>query len=289
MWIEMLGHSFMRTALTAGLVIGAVSSLLSFFVVQKGLAFAGAGISHAAFGGLALGTFLDRDPLLVGGVFAVGTALILANLSKGKTLTPDIAIGIAFSGSMAMGVILISVSRGQYFGELFSYLFGNILAVSSTELWAISLLALIVGAFMWLFFRGLLIMTLSKDVACAQGVPVRWLDCALLTAVAITVILSVRLVGVVLASALLVLPGAIGHMLSGHYRGVIAVSMGTALLSITIGLGLSYRLDWPAGASIVATLVAKFIVTTLLFSSWPSLSKRLSGSYIGRIISSEKR
>ncbi len=259
LFAEVTRHGFMLTAAVTGLIVGTLSAVLSFFVVQRGLAFAGAGISHAAFGGLALGVYLDQPPLPFGVAFALMSALLLAHGPRLGRMPPDVAIGIAFSGSMALGVVLMSAAHGQYFGELFSYFFGSILAISRAELFMVIALAAGTGLFLLAFFRSLLMMTVSEDMALAGGISVRWLDCALLAAVAITVILSVRLVGVVLASALLIVPGAAGHMLSGHYRAIIFISVSVALVAVGGGMALSYWQDWPTGASIVLTLIAQFL------------------------------
>ncbi len=259
-----LHYPFMRHALVGGLLIASLCSILSFFVVQRGLSFAGAGIAHSAFGGLALGVLLDVEPILMGILFSVATGALIASVSRGKRLEVDVAIGIAFCTSMALGVIMISSTRGRYFGELFSYLFGNILAVSAQDLWMIAGLTLTAGGFLGVFFKELLLVTMNEEVAEAQGIRTGLLHYGLLITLALTVVLSVKLVGVVMASALLVIPGATGELLSANYRGIMACALVSAASSVVLGLGLAYNTSWPAGATIVAVSAALFFGALIL-------------------------
>ncbi|MFO8059662.1 MAG: metal ABC transporter permease [Bacillota bacterium] len=266
-------YPFMRHALLGGLLIAVLCSVLSFFVVQRGLSFAGAGIAHSAFAGLALGVVLNTEPILTGILFSAAAGILIASVSRKGRLELDVAIGIAFSTSMALGVMMISNTRGRYFGELFSYLFGNILAVSATDLWMMAGLTVAAGGFLVLFFRELLLVSMNEDIARAQGLPTGPLHYGLLLALALTVVLSVKLVGVVMASALLVIPGATGELLSTNYRGVIVASLVTALSSVLLGFALSYNTSWPAGATIVVVSATAFFLA-LAFSPHRGLITR---------------
>ena len=268
-----LNYPFMLHALIGGLLIASLCSILSFFVVQRGLSFVGAGIAHSAFGGLALGVLVNLEPIITGTLFSVVVGILIASVSRKKRLEVDVAIGIAFSTSMALGVLMVSNTQGRYFGELFSYLFGNILAVSATDLWLIVGLTLIAGGFLGAFFKELLLVNMHEGIAEAQGVHTGFLHYGLLIALALTVVLSVKLVGVVMASALLVIPGATGELLSANYRSILVYAWLTGIASVVLGLGLSYSASWPAGATIVTVSAAMFFLA-LVFSPHRGIIKQ---------------
>lgn len=257
----MIRHQFLRQALYAGMIIASVNALLSFFVVQNGLSFVGAGIAHSAFGGLAVGVALGVDPFIPGVVFSVAVAFLVGAAARHGPFQVDAAIGVAFSSSMALGVLVISTSRGRFFGELFSYLFGNIMAVSTRDIYLISITAVLVTAFVLACFRQLLLMILSEEVARSQGINTGVLHYGLLVALALTVILSVRLVGVILASALLVIPGAAAGLLCSSYRTMVPCALAVGVGSVIVGIGLSYHMDWPAGATVVLLSAAVFLAS----------------------------
>ncbi len=259
-----LRHQFLRHALYAGMIIASVNALLSFFVVQKGLSFVGAGIAHSAFGGLALGVAMGVDPFIPGVVFSVAMALLVGAAARRGPFQVDAAIGVAFSSSMALGVLMISTSRGRFFGELFSYLFGNIMAVSTRDIQIMTLVAALVSVFVLASFRQLLLLILSEDMARSQGINTDVLHYGLLVALALTVILSVRLVGVILASALLVIPGATAGLLCNSHRTMVPCALAVGLLSVVVGIGISYHVDWPAGATVVLLAAAVFLLALIV-------------------------
>jgi len=263
-FLESLQHQFIRDALLTGVLIACLNGLLSFFVVQNNLAFAGTGIAHATFGGLAMGVFLGQDPFLMGALFATIMAFGVAVTSSGGDIQPDVGIGVAFSASMALGVILISTARGRYFGELFSYLFGNILAVNSSDIWLILATALLSSVIILVFFRQLLLVSLQQEIARAQGVWVGLIKYGLMLLLAVSVVVSVKLVGVVMASALLVIPGAVGHVAFDNYRSIIICSFVSGIASVVLGIEFAYRFDFPAGASVVMFLTAAFIISLII-------------------------
>lgn len=275
-------HQFLRHALYAGALIASVNALLSFFVVQKSLSFVGAGIAHSAFGGLALGVAMGVDPFIPGVVFSVATGILVGAAARRGPFQVDSAIGIAFSSSMALGVLVISTSRGRFFGELFSYLFGNIMAVSSRDIRLMTVVAALVALFVLACFRQLLLVILSEEMARAQGINTDVLHYGLLVALALTVILSVRLVGVILASALLVIPGATAGLLCRSYRTMVPCALAVGVSSVIVGIGISYHLDWPAGATVVLLSAAVFVVALII-------SRRGAGSFIKSASIGERR
>jgi len=254
----MLAYGFAQRALTGGVLIAVLCSLISFFVVVRRLAFVGMGISHAAFGGVAIGLVIGVNPILAAGFFCVLVAAGIGWFSRRGYLHEDTVIGILFATAMAFGVMLVSLAD-VYNLDLMSYLFGSILAMNWTDIIALAFLSCLVLAFLTLFFKELLFFCFDEETATASGLPVRLVYYGLLIAIALTIVVSIKLVGIILVSALLVIPGATGIQLSRNYRGVLVVSLLTGVASVVLGLYLSFWYDIPSGATIVLTLFAVFL------------------------------
>lgn len=259
----MLEFAFMQRAALAAFGVGALCGTLGFFVVLRRLAFVGVGISHAALGGVAIGVVWGFSPLLGGAAFAIASALGIAWISHRGTLHEDTAMGILFAGSMALGVVLFSLQPGSQ-PDLLGYLFGNVLAISSGELAAFAGVGLVLAATLGWLFRPLLLVAFDADVAAAYGHRVFWLDAALLGLIAAVVIVGVRLVGVILVEALLVVPAASAALWSRHYRSQLCLAGSLGAASGIAGLGLAYAFDLAAGATIALTTVG-FFALSLLF------------------------
>lgn len=256
----MLELAFMQRALLAAVWIGVVCGALGFFVVLRRLAFIGVGISHSAIGGIALAVVFGWNPLLTAAGFAIAVALAIARLARGGRLSEDTLIGILFSGSMALGVVLFSLRRG-YQQDLFGYLFGNVLAITPGELAVLGGGGLLVLGTLAVAFRPLLLIALDEEVARAYGQPVGLLEGALLVLLAITVVIGVRLVGVILIEALLVIPAATATLWAQHYRAQLLLAMSLGAASGAVGLAIAYALDLAPGGSIVLVSVAAFLVS----------------------------
>ncbi|NMA92603.1 MAG: metal ABC transporter permease [Firmicutes bacterium] len=247
----------MQRALLACLLVGTLCSTVSFFVVLRRLSFLGIGISHAALGGIALGVVTGIDPIITGGTFAVATAMGTGIISRGGRLPEDTVTGILYATGMAFGIALISSFHG-YYPELFSILFGNILAIDSRELWQLLAVSAAVLLYIYLFFKELLALSFDEEMARALGLPVDALSLGLLIAIGLTVICSARLVGTLLVSALLVIPAATGHRLSRHFRSMLAIALLVGNLGGIGGVILSYYYPVPSGAAIVLIMAAIF-------------------------------
>lgn len=260
---EMLSFGFMQRALLAALLVGLTGSFISFFVVLKRLAFIGAGISHAAFGGVAIGLRLGIDPVLSGGIFATLTSWAIGWVSRRGQMHEDTAIGIFFAASMALGVALVSTAEG-WMTDLFSFLFGNILAVTATDLWVLAGVGAAVAAFLGLYFKELLTIAFDEELARADALPVDALHYGLLTAVSAAIIVSVKVVGIILISALIVIPAAIGYEMSRDFRWMLAIALVSGTISSLGGLVFSYFYDIPSGATIVLWATALFALSVAL-------------------------
>lgn len=257
----MLEMAFMQRALAAATIIGLVCGTLGFFVILRRLAFIGVGISHSAIGGVAIGILLGINPLVTAAVFAVAVAVGIGATSKRGVINEDAVIGVFFSASMALGIVLLSLKRG-YQQDLFGYLFGNVLAISTNELAILALLSVVILTTLALTFKELLFIAFDEELARAYGRPVEALNTLLLTLLAVTIIIGVRLVGILLIEALLVVPAATAALWATNFRPQLLLS---ALLGIgagVVGLAAAYRFDLAAGGAIVLVMVAAF------FASW---------------------
>jgi len=270
--IEPFSYSFMLRALAAAVMVGLVCSTLSFFVVLKRLSFLGAGISHTALGGIAIGLVTGINPVITGSIFAVGAAVSTGYISKTGKVSEDTVIGVFYAFGMALGIALISTFKG-YYPELFSLLFGNILAVSNQDLFLMTVVGIVIILFLLLFFKELLAICFDEEMALAGGLPVSLLYMGLLAAIGLTIMISVQLVGVVLVAALIVIPGATGFRLSANYRGMLALSLVTGLSGSIGGLLLSYYYPIPPGAAIVLLMTMFFVLAMIIR---PFITNRLS-------------
>ncbi len=259
----MLEYAFAERALVAAVVVGLLCGLLGFFVILRRLAFIGVGISHSAVGGVAVGLLLGVDPGLSAAVFSVAVALGMFWVARDRRLGEDAIIGVFLSGAMALGLLLMGLRHG-YQKDLFAYLFGSLLAVSSSDLVALCALAAVLVVVVAVSFREMLFVAFDEEVARAYGRPVDLLDAVLIVVLALTVVAGVRVVGVLLVEALLVVPAATAALWTLDFRRQVALSMGLGAASAIAGLWCSFAFDVGAGAAIVLVAVTAFFVSWLL-------------------------
>ncbi len=261
--LEILSYTFMQRAVVASILIGTVTAVIGVYVVLRGLAFIGAGIAHASFGGVALGFLLGVNPLLSAVVFCLGTAWAIAWTSRRAEVREDTAIGIFFAGTMALGILFIGL-MGEYNVDLFGYLFGSVLSVTREDLWLSGALGVMVLAVVGLFFKELLFITFDPEMAQVSGVPAQGLYLLLLSVMALTVVLAIKVVGIILVSAMIVIPAAAAYQLTEDFRAMMAVAVLIGNLSAVAGLLLSVRLDTASGATMVLTATSCFFLSVIL-------------------------
>ena len=257
--MDILHYAFMQRALVAAVLVGVVCSVIGTYVVLKKLAFIGAGISHSAFGGVALGYLLGVNPIGVAIPFSLAAAMAIGWVSKKGRVSEDTAIGIFFASSMALGVLFIGLKAG-YNVDLFGYLFGSILSVSSSDIWLILGLGLGVIVVVILLFKEFFFMSFDEEMAAVSGLPVRTLYFLLLGLMALTVIISIKIVGIILVEALLVIPAAAAFQLTRNFVRMMLLSVLLGVVSSVAGLFLSYWLNLASGATIVLTAAAIFFL-----------------------------
>ncbi len=257
--MEFLSYGFMQRALLTGTVLGVTCALLAVFVVLRRMAFIGVGLSHAALGGVALGLTLGVPPLPAAAVFGMAIAWVIGWITRRGEVSADTAIGIFFSTAMALGVALMSLSPA-YRQDLLGYLFGNILSVGPKDLGLLLLLSAASVGPLVVFFKEFLFLGVDEEAAKAAGLPTGLLNHLLLTIMAVTIVASMKLVGIVLVSAFLVIPAATGQTLAESVRGMVLWSLGSAVLSVFLGLWASWLWNLPSGASIVLVSAALFFL-----------------------------
>lgn len=255
--IEFLQYSFIQKAFFAGAFIGVVCAALGMFLVLRKMSLIGDGLSHVSFGAIALGLFLGVYPFYVAvPVVVAGSYLILKITEKAKVYG-DAAIGIVSAIGISGGVILASLSRG-FNVDLFSYLFGNILSISNLEVILSVLLSCVVLIILYFYYWDLFSATFDEEYARTTGVKAGGINTILTFLTALTVVLSVKMVGVMLVSALLILPAACALQIAKGFRMAILLGCSVSLVSVLTGITFSFFLDLPAGATIVVMNVIFF-------------------------------
>jgi zinc transport system permease protein len=249
MLAEVLGLSFVQRALVAGVLLGLLGGYFGAFVVQRGLGFMGDGLAHAAFGGVALGLLLKAEPLSIAVPFTVLVALGITWVRERTELGADTAIGVLFSMSVAMGVVFLSLRR-TYSADAVAFLFGSILAVTPADLWTTALVGALVAGSSRMWGRWAY-ATFDRELARADGLPVTRDDYVLSAFLAVSVVVGVKLVGILLITAFLVIPSATARLLATSFASMTWGAMAIGVVTALAGLALSYEMDVPSGATIV--------------------------------------
>jgi ABC-type Mn2+/Zn2+ transport system permease subunit len=227
------------------------------------MSFIGSGIAHSAFGGVALGYLLGVNPVGVAIPFSVATALAIGWVAKKGRVSEDTSIGIFFVSTMALGILLIGLKAG-YNVDLFGYLFGSILSVTLSDLLLILILGVCVAGTVLLLFKEFFFLSFDEEMAAVHGLPVRSLYFLLLALIAITIVVSIKIVGIVLVSAVLVIPAAAAFQLTSRFRLMIVLSVIIGIVSSLAGLFLSYLFNLASGATMVLTAAVLFFLCLVL-------------------------
>jgi manganese/iron transport system permease protein len=261
--LQPLTLGFMQRAVLASILVGGLTALVGTYVVLKGLAFIGDAISHAAFPGVVV-AFVLKLPIYPGAVIAaLLTAFGIGWVSRRAALRLDTAIGVIFAGTFAAGVLIMSTIKG-YVGDLMSFLFGNVLAVTTTDLVVIVILALLVVSALVATYKELLFATFDPLGAQAAGYPVGLFDYGLLVLVALSIAVSIQVVGIILVVAMLVTPAATAQLLTNSFSRLLALAVCLSIAESVVGLYLSYYGNWASGATIVLVETAVFGLALLV-------------------------
>jgi zinc transport system permease protein len=261
--IEIISSPFMQRAFIAGILVSILTGIISVFIVLRKMSFIGAGISHAAFGGVAIGFFTGINPLLTAIFYTVIIALGIDITARKGNIAEDVSIGIFYSFSIALGIALVSLSK-SYNVDLFGYLFGNILAITRSDIVLSCITFVVVSSLLIIFLKELFLTTYNEDLARIGGINVRLINTIFFVAISVSIVISIRIVGIIMVSALLVIPGATARLFANNLPSMLALSCITGIVSVIGGLLISYEYDIASGACIVLTASAIFFISLLL-------------------------
>lgn len=263
--LELFSYDFFIKAFLAAVFASISCGIVGGYIVSRRIVFISGGITHASFGGIGLAFFLGFNPLLGAVLFAVISALGIQFFTKVAEIREDSSIAIWWSLGMALGIIFVFLTPG-YTPNLMSYLFGNILTVTISELWWMFALNVVTIAFFILFFRTILYIAFDEEFARAAGLPVQLFNYLTITLIALTVVLNIRVVGIILILSLLTIPQATANLFTKDFKSLLLMSSGFAFLGTISGLFISYFLNIPSGAAIIFTLVIIFGLLRMLKS-----------------------
>lgn len=270
--IELFQYQFFVNALLAAVLASVSCGFIGTYIVTRRIVFVSGGISHASFGGVGIGYFLGIHPLVGAAAFSLISAIGMETLEKKLDMRMDSLIGMLWSFGMAIGVIFVFITPG-YSTNLMVYLFGNILTVSGFDLRIMFGLTLIIGIVFRLFFREILYLAFDEEYARILGIPVTALKYLLISLVAFTIVINIRIVGIILVIALLTIPQATANIFTKKFKNIILLSIGFGLISSIFGLFLSYHFNIPSGATIIFLSIIVFLFSKLsYFFFWQRFS-----------------
>ncbi|WP_431063279.1 metal ABC transporter permease [Methanobacterium sp.] len=264
---EFLQYGFMQNAFIAAVLVSVACGMVGTYVVVKKIVSISGAISHAAFGGIGLGYLIGINPIVAAIPFSLLTAVSIGLINERVKISEDTAIGILWSVGMALGVIFISLSPG-YAPDLFSYLFGSILTVPYFDLTLMFILDLIILSTILLFHKEFLAISFDEEFSKVVGVPSESLYILLLCLVALSVVVLIKVVGVILVIALLSIPAAISKQFTYKIKNIMVLSIILGIILTFTGLWLSFVFDLASGATIVIVLGLAFLISIFLKKYW---------------------
>ena len=265
--IEILQYEFMQRALISGVAISISCSLIGLFLILKRFSLFGDAMSHVAFGGIALGLFLKSNPIWVSLIVSIIGALAIIKLNSSKRIYSDSSISVLLSLGLAMGLVLISLSGG-FSIDITSYLFGSILLVNIEETVSTVLLSVIVIAFVILYYKKLIYLVFNEEQALVNGINTVVLNILFITLATIAIVMSIRLIGVLMVSSLLIIPNVSSLLLGYGFKKTILFSICFSLISVILGIILAF--EWnitPSGMIVITSAGIFFGVNVLKFFS----------------------
>ncbi|PLX24777.1 manganese transporter [Candidatus Parcubacteria bacterium] len=266
--IEVFNYPFMQRAILAGIFSAGLLGYLGSFITTRKMSFLGDGIAHASLAGVAIALFFGWAPLPVAILFSAIIAVFIYFLENKANISSDSAIGIIFTSGMAVGILVLSFYPG-YQPELITYLFGNILTINQANLFTIIFVSFFIFIFLLINYRKMVFITFDRNGAYLSGISVWKQDLLLYIFSAISIVVSIKLVGIILVSALLVIPSSIARIFAKSFKLFVLISFLTSIVLVFFGLLISYSLDLPSGATII-------IFSTLIFALSSLFKKALN-------------
>jgi zinc transport system permease protein len=271
---EILEYAFMQRAFLAALLFGPIAPIVGVFLVQRRLALLGDGIGHIATTGIGLALLLGTAPIPTAMIVAALGALLVEVIRERSRTAGDLALALIFYGGIAGGVMLVSLASNQASSVLNSYLFGSLTTVSASDLWALAVLVGVLVIAMSIFGRELFVVSIDPDVAAVQGIPVRWMSRLLAVMAAVTVVVGMRIVGLLMVSAIMIVPIAAAQQVTRSFRSTLGTGMVIGMLACVLGLTVSYYVDVPPGPTIVLLALATFAVLAIIATPLRTMTRR---------------
>ena len=260
--MEIFQYTFFQNALLGVVIVSIMSAMIGTYIITRRLMFITGGVTHACFGGLGLGYFLGISPIVMAGVFAVASSLGVEWLTTKQRVREDSAISVMWAMGMAIGTLFIFLTPG-YVPELNSFLFGNILTITKADLIAFTVFTIIFVIFFCSCYRIIVSCAFDKDFARTQGQPVVLVNTIMTVAIAICVVLTIRLIGIMLLMSLLSMPQMIAEVFTNRLKPMMIISVIISVVCSVVGLFCSYLMGVPASATIVLALVTVYIIARI--------------------------
>ncbi|MBO5457162.1 MAG: metal ABC transporter permease [Muribaculaceae bacterium] len=261
--MEIFDYDFFRNALTGVILISIASAVIGTYIVTRRLVSISGGVTHACFGGLGLGYYLGWNPLFGAALFAIASSLGVQWMSSRHKVREDSAIAVIWALGMAIGTLFIFLTPG-YVPELNTFLFGNILTISSSDIRAFAIFTVVLIIFMASFFKKIVICAFDPDFAAVKQLPVMFISTAMTVLVAVCIVLTIRLVGVMLLMSMLALPQMTAETFCHRFKTIMFLSIAISLLCSLAGLFLATVIEVPCSALIVLTMTAAYILARLI-------------------------
>lgn len=255
-------YQFVTNAFAAALLISIAAAMVGTYIVARRLVFLSGGITHASFGGIGIAYFIGINPIIGAAIFAVLAAFGVEALHQKMNVREDSAIGMLWSVGMAIGIFFIYLTPG-YSPNLMTFLFGSILTVSSSDLILLLILNIVMVSFFIIFYKPILYLAFDSDFAKTQQIPVKIFSYILKGFLAITIVLSIRMVGIILLISMLTIPPTIANLFTKRFSNIIYISAVIGFIGSIGGLLISYNINVPSGATIIMVLVAIFAIAKL--------------------------
>jgi len=257
--LEPYGFEFFRHGIVVATIAGALCGLLGVFVVLRGMSYIGHGLSHAVFGGAAASAVIGVNFFIGAGIWGVISGVLIARVARRRVLGADAAIGVVTTASFALGLALMN-RYGQASKSIEAVLFGSVLGVRPSDIVAVTLIALLSLAIIVVWYRRLLFSTFDRDVAQVSGVNVGLVEAVLLALLSLTILVTMRVIGTLLISALLVIPAAAARMTTNSFTRLLWLSPLIGAVTCFVGMNASYHLDTSASATIILIDALVFVV-----------------------------
>ena len=257
--MNILEYSFFQNALLGSLLASVLCGFIGTYIVTRRLVFISGGITHASFGGIGLGVFLGINPILSALVFSVLSAFGVQWMSRRGDVREDSAIAVFWTFGMSLGIICCFLSPG-FMPDLPSFLFGSILTISQPDLWLLFVLLVVVAVVFALLYHTILSVAFDADFARSQRLPVAFVEYLMMALIAMTIVGTLRMVGIVLSISLLTIPQMSANVLTRNFKRMIVWSILIGWADCLMGLGLSYALNVPSGASIIFVSILVYLV-----------------------------